>query len=63
VSFNEPQGLFEIFGAMKGLPQVIDPALEIIVVWIVSEDPAGSGVNLNYRVPLIDQAILQCSFF
>jgi hypothetical protein len=63
VSFNEPQGLFEIFGAMKGLPRVVDKALEIIVVGIVSEGPAAGGVNLDFRVPLIDQAILQVSFF
>jgi hypothetical protein len=50
VGFDESNGLFEVFGATKGLPRVIDEISELIVIGIITESPPRCGMYLDFRI-------------
>ena len=50
MAFDECDGLFEVFGALKGLPRVIDEISELIVIGIVTEGPPSRGMYLYFLI-------------
>jgi hypothetical protein len=56
VGFNESDGLFEVFGAIKGLPRVIDEISELILIGIITEGPPSCGMYLYFRIFLVHRS-------
>jgi len=48
VRFDESDGLFEVFGPIKGLPLVIVQIMELIVIGIVTEGSLSIEIYLDY---------------
>jgi hypothetical protein len=61
VGFDKSDCLFEIFGAMKGLPQVIDDISELIGIGIVTEGPPSCGIYLEFRNILVHRSFPRVS--
>jgi hypothetical protein len=56
VGFDKSDGLFEVFGAIKGLRRVIDEISELIVIGIVTEGPPSRGMYLDFRIFLVHRS-------
>jgi hypothetical protein len=61
VGFDKSDGLFEVFGAIKGLPRVIDEISELIVIGIVTEGPPSRGMYLYFRIFLVHRSFPRVS--
>jgi hypothetical protein len=57
VGFDESDGLFEVFGAIKGLPRLIDEILELIVIGILTEGPTSRATYLYFQIFFIHQSV------
>jgi hypothetical protein len=56
VDFDKSDGLFEVFGAIKWLPWVIDEISELIVIGIVTKEPPSRGMYLYFRIFFVHQS-------
>ena len=57
VRFDESDGLFELFGALIGLPRVLDVILELMVFGSITKGRPSRGMYVEFRMSVIHRSI------
>jgi len=61
VGFDESEGLFEVYGSIDGLPWVINPPSELILIWIVTEGPHICVMYFYFRIFMVHRSFPRVS--